>query len=718
MSIAITEDHRALMDTASDFLVRHQARAASRALLEAPEEALPEFWGELSALGWLGLHLPEAHGGSGFGLPELVIVVEALGRAVAPGPFVPTVIASAVIAAAAPDSTQARLLPGLADGSTIGAVALDGDITIDDGTAAGSTGAVIGGSLAQVLLVPVGDDVAIVDLRAAGATVTTPPNMDPTRRAARVVLDGAAAEILPGARQVLVDYARVLFAAESTGIARECTEMAAEYAKVREQFGRPIAMYQAVKHHCANMLVAAELSTAAVWDAARAASVGGDQLSYTAAIAAALAVPAGDLDAQLNIQVHGGIGFTWEHDAHLYLRRATAIESVIDAGAASIDVTDFTRNGVRRERSVDLPPEAEAIRATVREFVATLDGLDADAQRARLVDSGYAMPHWPAPWGRDASAIEQLVIEQEFAAAGVSRPALGITGWVILTLIQHATTDQVSRWVRPAVNQELIWCQLFSEPDAGSDAAGVRTKATRVDGGWLINGQKIWTSGAHQAKYGLATVRTNPDVPKHNGITTVVIDMKAEGVEVRPLRMVTGNAEFNEVFFNDVFVPDDDVVGPVDGGWTVARATLGNESVSIGGGQGGMSLPGDALIAPFDANPDRLPGGAGRVGQYIATSEAMTLLNVRSANRAVAGVDGVATGNVTKLVLSEIGHEAAAILAALSGSDLAFLDGPAAMTGFLVLMHRAMSIAGGTSEIKRNQIGERILGLPRDPLIR
>ncbi len=717
MSIAITEDHRALMDTASDFLVRHQARTVSRALLEAPEESLPEFWNELSALGWLGLHLPEAHGGSGFGLPELVVVVEALGRAVAPGPFVPTVIAGAVIAAAAPEATQARLLPGLADGSTVGAVALDGDLKIDGETISGSTGAVIGGGLAQVLLVPVGNDLAIVDLTGSGVAVTVPPNMDPTRRAARVALDGAPTEIVSGAAQVLVDYARLLFAAEATGIARECTEMAAEYAKVREQFGRPIAMYQAVKHHCANMLVASELSTAAVWDAARAAATGGDQLSYAAAIAAALAIPAGDLDAQLNIQVHGGIGFTWEHDAHLYLRRATAIESVIDAGAASVAVTDFTRAGVRRERSVDLPPEAEAIRATVREFVASLDGLDADAQRARLVDSGYAMPHWPAPWGRDASAVEQLVIEQEFAAAGVSRPALGITGWVILTLIQHATEDQVSRWVRPAVNQELIWCQLFSEPDAGSDAAGVRTKATRADGGWIINGQKIWTSGAHQAKYGLATVRTNPDVPKHSGITTVVIDMEAEGVEVRPLRMVTGNAEFNEVFFDDVFVPDDDVVGPVDGGWTVARATLGNESVSIGGGQGGMSLPGDALIAPFDAHPDRLPGGAGRVGQYIATSEAMTLLNVRSANRAVAGVDGVATGNVTKLVLSEIGHEAAAILAALNGSDLAFLDGPAAMTGFLVLMHRAMSIAGGTSEIKRNQIGERILGLPRDPLI-
>jgi 3-oxochol-4-en-24-oyl-CoA dehydrogenase len=194
--------------------------------------------------------------------------------------------------------------------------------------------------------------------------------------------------------------------------------------------------------------------------------------------------------------------------------------------------------------------------------------------------------------------------------------------------------------------------------------------------------------------------------------------MHAEGVEVRRLKMPTGNSEFNEVFFNDVFVPDDDVVGPVDGGWTVARATLGNESVSIGGGQGGMAMPGDAFVAPFDAHPERLPGGAGRLGRHIARSEAVALLNLRSVHRAVAGGGPSPEGNVTKLVLSENGHEAAAILNALSGPDAAFLEGPGAMSGMLVLMHRAMSIAGGTSEIKRNQIGERILGLPRDPLLR
>ncbi len=519
-------------------------------------------------------------------------------------------------------------------------------------------------------------------------------------------------------RATLVDLARLLFAAEATGIARECTIQASEYAKVREQFGRPIATFQAVKHHCANMLVSTELATAAVWDAARAAAGGGDQFSYTAAMAAALAVPAATTNAQLNIQVHGGIGFTWEHDAHLYVRRANAIAAVLDADAAAQDVTAHVRAGVRRTHSLDLPPEAEPIRDEVRRFAEQVGDLDDEAQREALIESGYAMAHWPKPWGREAGAIEQLVIEQEFTTAGIRRPAYGITGWVILTLIQHATDDQVARWVRPALNQELIWCQLFSEPDAGSDAAGVKTRATRVDGGWLVNGQKVWTSGAQHAAWGLATVRTDPDVPKHAGITTMVIDMHGSGVEVRPLRMPTGQSEFNEVFFNDVFVPDDDVVGPVDGGWTVARATLGNESVSIGGGQGGGFLPVDSIVEQFDAHPDRLAGGAGRLGRYLANSQTMGVLNLRAAHRAVIGGGPGPEGNVTKLVLTENGHEASAILSALVGSDGAFMDGPGLMPGYLLFMNRGMSIAGGTSEIKRNQIGERILGLPRDPLIK
>jgi 3-oxochol-4-en-24-oyl-CoA dehydrogenase len=718
MSIAISEEHRALARTVADFLTDHQSRAAARSLLGAQADALPAFWAELGSLGLLGLHVPEEHGGSGFGLPETLVVAEQMGRQLAPGPFAPTVITSAVLTVAGPDDLQKRLLPALADGSVIGAAALGGEVTHANGSATGKVGVAISGHLADVLLVPAGEDVLVIEKSAGGVQAEIPVNLDQSRRAARVRLDAAPATVLPGARGLLTDVARAVLAAEAAGIAAETTDQAAEYAKVRQQFGRPIATFQAIKHHCANMLVAAELATVAAWDAGRAGIRGGDQLSYTAAIAAALAVPAAVSNANLNIQVHGGIGFTWEHDAHLYLRRATAIAAVVDTEQASIDVTDLVRRGVRRAAAIDLPAEAEPIRAVIRPDAARLRSLTGGARKQALIESGYAMPYWPKPWGRDAGAIEQLVIEQEFAAAGIKRPSYGITSWIILTLIQYASPDQIARWVRPALNQDVIWCQLFSEPGAGSDAAGIRTRATKVEKGWRINGQKVWTSGAHLADFGLATVRTNPDAPKHEGITTMVIDMHAPGVTVRPLKMPTGNSDFNEVFFDDVFVPDADVVGPIDAGWTVARATLGNESVSIGGGDGGRAMPVEAFIAPLDAHPERLAGGAGRVGRHISRTQAMSVLNQRSAYRAVSGAGPGPEGNITKLLLSEVGHETAAIMAELAGPDAAFLEGDGAMAATLMLLNRAMSIAGGTSEIKRNQIAERILGFPRDPLIK
>jgi 3-oxochol-4-en-24-oyl-CoA dehydrogenase len=718
MPIALSEDHKALAETAADFLAKNQSLAANRDLLEAVTEGRPAFWSDLAKLGWLGLHLPEEHGGSGFGLPELVVVVEQLGRHAAPGPFVPTVIASATINAAGSDEVKKALLPGLADGTTTAAIALSGQVTESGGGLTGSLPAVLGAPTADLLVVPVGDDVAVIDRTASGVTVEELRNIDHARRSAKVTLSGAGGQTISGGRRALLDFTRLLLAAEATGVAALTTEMAAQYARDRIQFGRPIGTYQAIKHHCADMVVAAELATSAVWDAARAASHPGDsQLEYSAAIAASLAVPAAVANAQMNIQVHGGIGFTWEHDAHLFLRRAAAIAALVDEAEAAREVTDLTRSDVKRSRAVELPPEAEQIRTEVRSFVESIQGQERDAQRRAMLETGYAVPHWPQPWGRNAGAVEQLVIEQEFAAGGVHKPQYGITGWVILTLVQHATEDQIARWVRPALSQELTWCQLFSEPDAGSDAAGIKTRGKRVEGGWIVNGQKVWTSGAQHASFGLATIRTNPDAPKHKGITMMVIDMHGEGVTVRPLRQVTGDSEFNEVFFNDVFIPDDDVVGPVDGGWTVARATLGNESVSIGGGGGGMNMPFNAILEPYDARPERLHGGAERIGRYIARQEATELLNMRSAHRAVAGGGPGPEGAITKLVLSEIRLEAGDILATLSGPDGAYLEGPGAPGAFLTLGSRALTIAGGTSEIKRNQIGERILGLPRDPLI-
>jgi hypothetical protein len=723
MAIALTDDHRELADVARGFLTSQKARWAARSLLDATDEARPGFWQNMAELGWLGLHVDEEHGGSGFGLPELVVVVEELGRAVAPGPFVPTVIASAVIAKDGTAEQKSRLLPGLIDGTVTAGIGLDSQVQVNDGPnglmADGDAGIVLGAGLAELLLVATGHDVLMLERGRSGVSVDVPDNLDPTRRSGRVRLQNvsvSADDVLPGARESALARARTLLAAEAVGGATDCVEAAVEYAKVRQQFGRTIATFQAVKHHCANMVVASESAVAAVWDASRAASEDEDQFRLSAAVAAALAFPAYARNAELNIQVHGGIGFTWEHDAHLHLRRALVTSALFGGDAPAADVFDRTASGAVRENSLDLPDEAEELRTRIRADATEIAALDKQAQRDKLIETGYGMAHWPKPWGRAADAVEQLVIEEEFRAAGIKRPDYGITGWVILTLIQHGTDWQIERFVEKALRKDEIWCQLFSEPDAGSDAASIKTRATRVDGGWKINGQKVWTSGAHYCARGLATVRTDPEARKHAGITTVIVDMKAPGVEVRPLRQITGGSDFNEVFFNDLFVPDEDVVGEPNTGWTVARATLGNERVSIGGSGSFYEGLADSLIE-LAQRSDRLAGAKIRVGNYLTDEHALRLLNLRRAARSVEGAGPGPEGNVTKLKLAEHMVDGAAISAALLGPDVALVDGPGALAGRLIMGARGMSIAGGTSEVTRNQIAERILGMPRDPLI-
>jgi alkylation response protein AidB-like acyl-CoA dehydrogenase len=721
MGIALTDDHRELSDVARGFLTAQKARAGARELLDAPDEARPLFWTDLADLGWLGLHLGEEYGGSGYGLPELVVVIEELGRSVAPGPFVPTVVASAVIAKDGTDDQRSRLLPGLIDGSVTAGVGFGGGVELAGGTASGDAGVVLGAGLADLLVLTAGDDVLLIDRSRAGVTVTTPDSIDPTRRSGRVVLDKVTvsdADVLPGAAASALARARTLFAAEAIGGAADCVESAVEYAKVRQQFGRTIATFQAIKHHCANMVVAAESAIALVWDAARAEAEDEDQFRLIAAAAATQAFPAYVRNAELNIQVHGGIGFTWEHDAHLHLRRALTLRAVLGGDSPAADVFAATAAGVSRANSLDLPDEAETLRVQIRADVAEIAAVADQDQLDKLIATGYVMPHWPKPWGRGADAVEQLVIDEEFRAAGVKRPDYSITGWVILTLVQHGTPWQIERFVEKALRREEVWCQLFSEPDAGSDAASIKTRAVKVDGGWKITGQKVWTSGAHYCARGLATVRTDFDVPKHAGITTVIVDMKAPGVEVRPLRMITGGSEFNEVFFNDVFIPDEDVVGEPNTGWTVARATLGNERVSIGGGSGAGSVPAAGLIPMVEEYGDRLPGARIRVGNFLADEHALRLLNLRRAVRSIEGAGPGPEGNITKLKLAEHMGEHAAISTALLGSDAALMEGPAAMAVLMTLGARGMAIAGGTSEVTRNQIAERILGMPRDPLIK
>ncbi len=717
-ALAITDEHQDLADAAIGQLKRLSTRADARATLEGGSSHPADVWKAAAQLGWLGLAIAEEHGGSGFGLSELAIVLEAQGRELTPGPFLPTVAASVVIDRCA-DTLRAQLLPGLADGTTVGALGLAGGVTVgSDLVVTGECPAVLGAPDADVLVLIAGDDVVVVDASADGVTVNALDSLDTSRSVGTVALDGVAVtedRVLRGAARRARTVFRILASAEAVGVSWAALEMAVEYAKVREQFGRTIGTFQAVKHHAANMLVDAEQTTAATWDAARADDL--DSAWFPAAVAASHAIRAQLFNAENNIQLHGGIGFTWEHDAHLYLRRARTLAALMGDGADPLlDVVEAQRSGQAHGASFTLPSEADEYRRQAKEALDKVRALSEDKQRDFLVDSGYLVPHWPKPWGRAADVLEQLVIEEEFA--DVKRADMGITGWVALTIAQAGTDDQRERWVEPVLRGQVMWCQLFSEPGAGSDAAAVRTAAKKVDGGWKVTGQKVWTSLAQRCQWGLATVRTDPDAPKHAGVTMMAIDMKAPGVKVNPLRGLTGDAHFNEVFFDDVFVPDEDVVGDVNKGWLVARATLGNERISIGGGSGGtVGFDVDDLVKLLDSVPaDVAAHHMLRAGEVIAEMHTLRLLNLRRASRAIAGAEPGPEGNVTKLLVAESGQHLTELGIALAGSAAVVGQNEKLIRSYLG--GRAMTIAGGTSEITRNTIAERILGLPRDPLLK
>ncbi|MEY2448869.1 MAG: hypothetical protein QOH79_2345 [Acidimicrobiaceae bacterium] len=697
MTLVISDDHVALHETARRWVTSHCPPAVPRALLDDAAETLPPFWDDVAALGWLGLHLPEDVGGSGYGLAELAVVLEELGRACAPGPFLPTVLASAAIERLGDDDIRKSLLPGLADGSVRGAVAFSTPV--------------LGAGLADLVIVPADGGWNVVDARQL--TITPRTNLDVTRRVADISGDAPSLGFLPDPHGgIVADLAIVLVAAESTGGAAWCVETAAQYAQVREQFGRPIGQFQGVKHRCADMLLALEQARAVAWDAARPADTEPEHV-LTAAVAAALVPDAFFKCAKDCVQVLGGIGFTWEHDAHLYLKRATALRALLGGSprAARRRVTELAKAGVRRSLAVDLPPEAEPIAAEVRAFLDELKTHDKDDWRRIIADNGYVSPHWPKPWGRDASPLEQLVIDHEFRVARVRRPHLAVGAWSLPTLIAHGTPDQQERWMGPTLRGEMNWCQMFSEPGAGSDLASLSTKASRDEGGWLLTGQKVWTSMAREADWGICLARTDPTLPKHGGITCFFVDMRSEGLDIRPLRELTGEAMFNEVFLSDVFVPDDCVIGEVNDGWRAARTTLENERVSMGSGASfGLGI--EMLLGLVSVDDDV---AVDHVGALLAEAQSLSILGSRMTARALSGAQPGPESSVRKLLGVEHDQRVSEAGLSLLGAASSAIDGDAAswLSGFL--SNRCLTIAGGTSEVQRNVIAERLLGLPKDP---
>jgi alkylation response protein AidB-like acyl-CoA dehydrogenase len=742
VGLAITDDHLELAATVRRWAEARALLAEARAALETSARAAagqedegdtrPQWWAEVADMGWLGLAVAVEQGGQGYGVAELAVVLEELGRWCAPGPLLPTVIAAVAVDRWAGDAGLAR---ALVDGTMVGGLALAGGLAVDAaGRVSGRVRGVWGGSVADRFVLPVSraDGPAWCVIDRADVEVKALGGLDASWGLAELGVDGADVGIgrwltitAGGAAdpEGLVRLAELLAGAEALGVADWCVRTAADHAAVRVQFGRPIGQFQAVKHRCADMLVTLESARAAVWDAASCfdAPVAEEGVTVAQSAAAALAPEAGFRAAQDCIQVLGGIGYTWEHDAHLFLKRATAIRHLLPApDVARRRVASAVARGERRLLSVELPPEAEPLRAEVRGFVDDLRTRDRSEWRRRLADAGYLAPHWPRPWGRNASPVEQLVIEQELRAARVRRAHLAVAGWVLPTLVAHGSPGQQERFIGPSLRGEISWCQMFSEPGAGSDLASLSTRAERLDGGWSITGQKVWTSMAREADWAICLARTDPAAAKHEGIGCFLVDMAAPGIDIRPLRELTGSAMFNEIFLTDVFVPDECVVGSPTEGWAYARTTLANERVSMAE----ASSFGPGVSALFElAEPEGLlsdPLVLDRLGGLVVDAHAIAVLGLRTTLRALGGAQrgsgaGGPEASVRKLAAVE--HEQAVQEAGLTllGPEAALTDGPggAWIAGFLG--NRALSIAGGTSEIQRNVIAERLLGLPKDP---
>lgn len=711
MPVGVTREHLELSTTLRAWAAGLGGPVALRDVETDAAAAFGKTWQAVGEAGLTGIGIAEQHGGGGGDLLDQMVALESAAYALVPGPLLGTTLVGQLVA-------ESDVRAGIADGD-IAAVAVVGTVCVDDSGVRGDLDVVLDVVDARWLLASA-DDGSWVLISAGGWRGEPEVGIDLSRRGGRVHVDATADQVvlLPDVdtqrvRRVLV----ALASAEAAGVAQWSLDTAVAYAKVREQFGAPIGSFQAIKHLCSQMLETTESVAAVAWDAGAAArpDVPVEEAEYATDVAATVAFDGAVSVAQDCIQVLGGIGFTFEHDAHLYLRRAVALSVTVAAmtGGADQSAARLARRagtGQRRAAEIDFDGADVEFRETTRRRMAAIVELPTDQQRAALAEAGYLTPHWPRPYGLEAGPVEQLVVDEELARAGLSRPDLAIGAWAVPTIIQYGTDQQAAQFVLPTLLGELKWCQLFSEPGAGSDLASLSTRAVRTEGGWQLTGQKVWTSRAREADWAICLARTDRDAA-HRGITYFLVDMTSVGIDTRPLRELTGDAMFNEVFLDEVFVPDDCVVGEVNGGWKLARTTLANERVAMAGTKLGMSTErAVGLLAGRESETD-----AARVGHQVALATVCQLLGVRSTLRSIAGRGPGAESSVAKLLGVRNRQEASELVVDLLGPTALFASDDPQIAEDLheMLLTRCLSIAGGTTQILRNVVAERVLGLPR-----
>ena len=741
MVLAVTAEQEDLSDAVSRFAARHAPVDKTRAAFDSIAAGeLPSWWEEFTAHGFHAVHLPESAGGQGGTLGDLACVIETAAAALLPGPVLSTAAAGAVAASA--DDSAASLLAELTAGATaVVVLPEDSDVRAirqtDGWRLSGSSASILGLVAAQrILLAAHSEDGArwfvLHADRACGAgfTIEQQQGADLCTDVGVLMLDDCLVAADSELSGISIERARcivvALTACASAGTARRGAEAATEYIRNREQFGKPVGAFQALQHKAAVLLVNAELAAAAAWDAVRACDESVEQHRLAAGSSALMAVAAGPevvLDA---LTMFGAIGYTWEHDIHLYWRRAIALAASLGPTTCwSREVGELALT-MKRSTAVNLGDVEAEFRASVAK---TLDraltlsndhpsddyrapGLAFGEQRDLLAEAGLVAPLLPPPWGVGASAVQQVIINEEFdKRRELSKPSLGIAEWILPTILDSGTDSQRERFAWPMLRGVQRWCQLFSEPGAGSDLASLRTRAVKVDGGWVINGHKIWTSMADRARYGALLARTDPDARKHRGISYFLIDMASPGITIEPIKQASGHFDFNEVFFTDVFVPDDMLVGRPGSGWDLAVATMAVERTAIGNY---VNIDRSAALRHVAAiegpDQDAAMRALGDVEAYTTAIKAMVL---RETLRLVEGQSPGPTSSIAKYAMVMLLRRASTATLGLTGR-IAMLEesDPAVIRPYLDIPSEL--IGGGTPEIQLTIIASMILGLPRN----
>ena len=742
MPLATTEEQHQLAAAVREFAARHAPRDKVRtqfATLAAGQ--LPSWWTEFVDIGFPAVHVPETLGGQGGSLADMACVLEAAATALLPGPWLSTATAAAVaLSGNISDGNGAEtLLRDVAAGATAAVVLPEhSDFRARPSKTGwlltGSSGLTLGICSARKILLPARTDecgVVWLVLDTTAGSLTAQPRNGTDLCGDVGVLDindhQVSTEFVLGdidserARCIVVTFA----ACAAAGTVRWSLNAATEYLSTREQFGTPIGTFQAMQHKAAMLLVNTELAEAAAWDAVRAADESLEQHRLAASSAALTALaPAPDLllDALL---MFGAIGFTWEHDLHLYWRRATSLAASVGPSVRWSRELGALSQTAQRSTSLHLGEEAPGFRTEIAgllDHALTLTNhgpsrqdqrpeFDIGPRRDFLAESGLVAPHLPRPWGLAATALQQVIIAEEFEKRPeLIRPSLGIAEWMAPTILDAGTQAQQDRFVGATLRGVLQWCQLYSEPGAGSDLASLTTRASRTEGGWLINGRKIWTSLAQYADFGALLARTDPDASKHRGLSYFLVDMQSEGVEVSPIMQANGSDKFSEVVFTDAFVPDDMMVGAPGGGWGLAVGAMAVERTAIGG----YVAMNRTDIVRRSAQSEGLDHDAAvrALGEIEAYAGALKALVTRETIRLVQGKKPGPASSVAKVALTVLIRRAAtATLANTERAAMVQDSDPDVFTPYFGLPSEL--IGGGTVEIQLTVIAQMILGLPR-----